>query len=131
MKFSLPQYVVALYQTLHETKEKDHDKVIANFIEVLKHNGDLGHYEKIVNAYEDYDRKQRGVKQVEITTAHDDKLSKSIISELNEIVGKDIELKQKVDESIIGGLVLKVEDTLIDGSIKRQLSNLNDSLTNN
>ncbi len=128
MKFSTQQYVEALHQTFHETKSSDHSKIIANFIEVLKSNGDLQYYEKIINAYEDYDRKQRGVRQVELTTAQEMKPGANIVTELNDLVGKDIELKQKVDASLIGGLMLKVEDTLIDGSVKRQLSNLKDSL---
>ena len=34
--------------------------------------------------------------------------NRNIVHQLNEIVGKDIELKQKVDERLIGGVVVKV-----------------------
>ena len=36
---------------------------------------------------------------------------------------------QKVDESIIGGLVLKIGDSLIDGSVKAQLETLKRKMT--
>jgi F-type H+-transporting ATPase subunit delta len=35
--------------------------------------------------------------------------------------GKSIELKEKVDASILGGLVLQVDDKLFDASIKHDL----------
>ncbi len=128
MRFSHQQYAQALHESLHDVRPQDHDKVIANFIEVLKSNGDLQQYEKIIETYEVYDREQKGIKQVELTTAQPMEANRSIINELNEIVGKDIELKQKVDERLIGGVVVKVDDIMIDGSVKTQLSKLKSSL---
>lgn len=129
MRFSHKQYAQALYESFQDAGPKDHDKIIANFIEVLKSNGDLPEYEKIIGAYEAYDREARGIKQVEMTTAHEIEANNAIVHQLNEIVGKDIELKQKVDERLIGGVVVKVDDTLIDGSVKTQLSTLKKNLT--
>lgn len=129
MRFSHQQYAVALYESLHEVSHKDHDRVIANFIEILKSNGDLREYEKIIEMFEAHDREQKGIKQVELTTAHPVEASRTIIHELNQIVGKDIELKQKVDEKLIGGVVVKVDDTMIDGSVKGQLQRLRKDLT--
>jgi F-type H+-transporting ATPase subunit delta len=129
MRFSLQQYAAALYESLHEVSSNDHDKVIANFIEILKSNGDLREYEKIIDTFEAYDREQKGIKQVELTTAHPVEANRTIIHELNQIVGKDIELKQKVDERLIGGVVVKVDDTMIDGSVKGQLNKLKKNLT--
>lgn len=128
MRFTHQQYAEALYESLHDTAPKDHDKVIANFIEVLKSNGDLREYEKIVEMYEEHQRKVEGIKQVELTTAHPVEANRTIIHELNEIVGKNMDLKQKVDERLIGGVVVKVDDTLIDGSVKNQLKQLKNNL---
>ena len=38
------------------------------------------------------------------------------------------EIKTRVDESIIGGVVVRVDDTLIDASVRTQLNNLNNNL---
>jgi F-type H+-transporting ATPase subunit delta len=129
MKFSVPQYTEALYHTLSETKAADHDKVIGNFIRILKTNGDLAHYEAIIAEYETLDRKMKGVREVEVTTAHDAAVSKDVVNKLNDIIGDDIELKQKVDETLIGGIVVKVEDILIDASVKGQLNKLKNNLS--
>jgi F-type H+-transporting ATPase subunit delta len=131
MKYSIKQYVQGLYEALQDTKNKDHDLVIDNFVEVLKVNGDLAYYEKIVSAYEAYDKEIKGIKQVEFTTAKDGVVSEKLISELNALVGKNLELKKKIDESLIGGVTIKVDDTLIDASVKSQLDKLKNTLSNN
>lgn len=128
MKYTHRQYVQALYESLQDTKPTSHDKVIENFIAILKQNGDLTQYEQIISEYEVYDQEQRGVKQVEVVTASETKLNKPLLDELNAIVGQKTELKQKVDDNLIGGVVVRVDDTLIDGSIKKQLEDLNSSL---
>ena len=130
MRFTHQQYAQALYESLHEVKPQDHDRVIANFIEVLKSNGDLREYERIIQSYEEYDREQKGIKQVEVTTAHEIEANRNLVQQLNEIVGGQAEIMQKVDEQLIGGVVIKVADTLIDGSVKGQLSKLKKNLTN-
>jgi F-type H+-transporting ATPase subunit delta len=130
MKFRLEQYVQALYDTFQETKPKDYDRVIANFVEILKSNGDLEHYERIIASYEEFDRKQKGITEIEVTTAREAQVNEKLIRELNEVAGNDVTIKRKVDENLIGGVVIKVEDTLIDGSIKTNLQNLHKRLSN-
>jgi len=129
MKFSVQQYAEALYHTLSETKSGDQDKVINNFIRVLKTNGDLHYYEAIINVYEILDREMKGIREVEVTTARDVEINSEIVNKLNDVIGKDIELKRKVDESLIGGIVVRVEDTLIDASVRGQLSKLKNKLS--
>lgn len=128
MRYTHQQYAQALYESLQDTKPKDHDTIIENFVTVLKNNGDLGEYERIITTYEAYDKEQRGVREVEITTAADATVNKSLLDQLNKLVGKNIDLKRKVDDNLIGGVVIKVEDTLIDASTKRQLEDLENTL---
>jgi F-type H+-transporting ATPase subunit delta len=128
MKFSLQQYAQALYESFQDVTPRDHDKIITNFINILKDNGDLEHYEAIVSEYERVDREERGIKQVEVTVARDMEINSSLIKQLNQLVGKDIELRKKVDASLIGGIVIKVEDNLLDASVKGQLNKLKDNL---
>jgi len=45
----------------------------------------------------------------------------AISAKLEEITGKRIVLETQVDESIVGGLVVRIGDRLIDGSTKSQL----------
>lgn len=131
MKFKPQQYAQALYEALQDTQAKDHDTVIENFIQVLKAKGDLSQYEKIISEYEIYEKQQKGITDVEVTTATEVKMNKTLIDDLNKLVGKDIELKHKIDSNLIGGVVIKAGDTLIDGSVKNQLEQLQKNLTEN
>ena len=53
---------------------------------------------------------------------------KSLVDQITKIVGKKIELTTEIDTSIVGGLVARVGDKIIDGSIKTKLQSLRKSL---
>ena len=57
----------------------------------------------------------------------DASLSK-IKSRLSDIIKKDIELEEKVDASIIGGVIIQVGSLVYNGSIKTQLENVKNRL---
>ncbi len=59
-----------------------------------------------------------------LTKAQQDKLAKS----LKATVGKDVKINLAVDESLIGGLVVKVGSKMIDTSIASKLSNLQNAM---
>jgi F-type H+-transporting ATPase subunit delta len=44
------------------------------------------------------------------------------------VTGKNIVLKTRLDESILGGVIVKIGDKLIDGSVVRQLQMLKTAL---
>ncbi len=54
--------------------------------------------------------------------------SASLMKTLKERVGKDINIKEVVDESIIGGLIVKVGSSMIDTSIRSKLSSLQNAM---
>lgn len=45
---------------------------------------------------------------------------------LDRITGKNVQLTQQVDSSLIGGFVVKLDDTIIDSSIRNQLVKMKD-----
>lgn len=49
---------------------------------------------------------------------------KRVKNALSEATGKDIDISVKVDSSIIGGLIAKVEDKVYDSSVKTQLERM-------
>lgn len=59
-----------------------------------------------------------------LTKTQSDKLAAS----LKKTFGKDIVINAAVDESIIGGLIVKVGSKMIDTSIKSKLSNLQNAM---
>ncbi|WP_367915530.1 ATP synthase F1 subunit delta [Leadbetterella sp. DM7] len=69
---------------------------------------------------------QKGIQKVQVSTpvalTEDQKAQFSRI--VSESMNKTVELTEKIDESLIGGYVLKVGDTQIDTSVKHQLNEL-------
>ncbi len=55
-------------------------------------------------------------------------LSDKVKATLEKITGKKVVLSTRVDPSIIGGIVAKVGDLVLDGSIKSQLAGLKESI---
>ena len=58
----------------------------------------------------------------------DDALKKKIQQTLEKITGNKVILEVSVDPSIIGGIVAKVGDLVLDGSIKTQLNELKEAI---
>lgn len=128
MKFTVKQYAQSLYEVIETTDPKQHDRVIDNFISILKTNGDLEAYEKIITEFEKLLDVQSQTSEVTITTASEKSVTPSLLKELNHFAKGKLTLTKKTDDEIIGGVVIRVDDTLIDASLKTQLDNLESNL---
>lgn len=75
--------------------------------------------------------KERGIVIADVTTAVplDAAGEKMIQQQLSDLVGKNVEIRTQVDPAIIGGMVARIEDNLIDGSVSNQLRRLHERLT--
>jgi len=47
---------------------------------------------------------------------------------LGEATGRDVELRVIIDDSVVGGVLATVGDTVIDGSVSRQLARMRSRL---
>ncbi|WP_428928225.1 F0F1 ATP synthase subunit delta [Marinibacterium sp. SX1] len=61
-------------------------------------------------------------------TALTDAQSEKLAAMLRESAGKDVTLKTTVDESLIGGMIVKLGSTMIDTSIKSKLASLQNAM---
>ena len=71
---------------------------------------------------------QREVAEVRTALPLDDEQRRRLTEALERATGKKIELKVIVDPSVIGGVVARVGDTVIDGTVRRRLEQLRESL---
>lgn len=73
---------------------------------------------------------ERGIVEAEVTVA--ESLSpdeeKAIQQKLSALTGRTVTIRTSVDPAIMGGLVARVGDTLIDGSVRTRLQNLKKQL---
>ncbi len=78
---------------------------------------------------EEYDRllnEHYGIKSAEVTTAIPlDNVEKEKLSQnLETLIGKKVSMQVQIDPDILGGFIARIDDSLIDGSIRSRLEML-------
>lgn len=125
-------YAASLYQNLKDTAPKDHPKLIRNFLEYLFKKGQLKSIHKITNALEQYRDEDMGIPILEVTTAYPltEKLRRQIKEQFRKTFNiSQFNLEEKVEPKIIGGLVVRYGDEVLNVSLKCRLIQLKKSLT--
>jgi F-type H+-transporting ATPase subunit delta len=72
--------------------------------------------------------RQSVVAEVRSAVPLDDSQRQQLASALSKATGKKVEVKVLIDPSVIGGIVSKVGDTVIDGSVRRRLEQLKEQV---
>jgi F-type H+-transporting ATPase subunit delta len=105
------------------------DRVV-DFLKVLSDKGRLGHLAAIVAAYDELLQRHFGRVEVDVYTASpaEEGLLDSLTSRLRETLGKEPVLHAYVDESMIGGLRLRIGDELVDASVSSRLRKMREGL---
>lgn len=84
----------------------------------------------ITDEYKDMADESRNITKADLVAAvevSEDEL-KSLAENISASMGKTVQLKLKVDQSLIGGLKLKIGDKIIDGSVAKRLQMLKEQL---
>ncbi len=110
--------------------KKDYDKQTVNFLDLVL---ELDKFKSLVKSEQTFIQKLRkatGKLRAEVimaTQPSDSDLAR-IKAALTKVIGQDVEITSKIDPSIIGGIITKVEDKVFDGSIKTQLERVRHAL---
>jgi F-type H+-transporting ATPase subunit delta len=104
--------------------------LVMNFLGVLDQNNRLAHLAEIAGAYADLLDEQLGNVEVELTVARalGDADLERVRGQIGSALNKHAVVHQRVDDSIIGGMVLRVQDRLIDASVRYQLQAIKERL---
>lgn len=99
------------------------DEMVARFLGVLLEHRRLDALSEIQGVFAERVRLARGELAVELTTAVpiDDATAQTVESQLREATGLDVTMDRTVDPEILGGVVLRVRDRLVDASLRRRL----------
>lgn len=101
-----------------------------NFLFLITENKRENYIPGIFRYLEDLYRREEGIKSAVLTSAQP--LNEALVGQIKEILEKEfkskIELSQKVDEKLIGGFVLRVEDKQYDASLSTQLKKIREQL---
>ena len=102
-----------------------------NFVSVLAEYGRLALLPVIAHLFELLKANHEKTMDVEVTSAFDvsDQEKIELGAALQRMLQRDINIETEVDKSLIGGVVIRAEDTVIDDSIKGRLEKLSHVLS--
>lgn len=115
-------------------------KVFANvtplmtaFLELLTKKGREGYIQHILTEFRNLYNEHKGIQKAIVTTAVglDDNLRKKVYELVKSQTNSEIELVEKIDKDLIGGIIIKFGDRQIDSSIARSLNTLRRDLGEN
>ncbi|MBI5571044.1 MAG: ATP synthase F1 subunit delta [Desulfomonile tiedjei] len=106
------------------------DPMVTNFVYLLIDRKRIDQLEGIEKAFRAEVDEINGITRGEVTSAGPLSAEdlERVTGALSTISGKRVLVKTGVDESLIGGLVARVGDMLLDGTIRTQLNQLKESL---
>ncbi len=97
-----------------------------NLVRLMAENGRLKLMQDVAGQFEIARAKAENKLEAEVVSAYEltAEQTSDITNTLKNKLGCDITLTTSVDESLIGGVVIKAGDTIIDASMKSQLDSL-------
>jgi F-type H+-transporting ATPase subunit delta len=106
------------------------EEFLYKFLKLLVSKNRLNLLELICEEVKAMDRKAKGEAEAIVTVAAsmDDKSKATLNAVLDKITGKKVTLTEKVDPSILGGVVAQVESSLYDASVRGQLNKIKEQL---
>jgi F-type H+-transporting ATPase subunit delta len=123
---SNPNVSAADKQTLLDTGLTNSQPEAKNLAQMLIQRHRLNIIPELYRLYQEAMLAERGIAVADVTTAEplNSEEQQMVRAKLQQLIGKEIELRLHTDPAIIGGIVARVGDQLIDGSVTNQLRRL-------
>ncbi len=114
------------YEIIDEIFKKELNEKVLNFIKILVEKNRFNEFEQIIQAYSNELDEMNNIKRVEIVSAVElsDEQKQKTIEKLHIRLNKEVKVNWALDTNIIGGLVIKIDDDIIDTSLKNKLDKL-------
>jgi F-type H+-transporting ATPase subunit delta len=104
--------------------------LVLNFLKVVARHGRLDIVRAIAAEVAKLYDQLRGRVRVQLSTAAPlgERFSHNLAANLHKLLGAQPEIESAVDPELIGGIVLRVGDTVYDGSLARQLDQVREQM---
>ena len=117
---------------LKRALDKEVSPTVMNFLMLLVDKKRIGVFNEIYDIFTSLKNKEQGILIADVTTAFPltKKQQDALIKKLMSLTGRKIKIRPHKDASILGGLILKIGDKLIDGSAAGRLRALQTAMRN-
>jgi len=104
--------------------------MMRTFLLLLFDKGRIGFINDINKFYQKLADELKGVARASLVSATElsEETVEKIRMSLSKMTGKDVHLEVEADPGLIGGIVTRIGDLVLDGSIRTQLLNMRESL---
>ena len=105
-------------------------KIVRNFLFVVIDHRRTHELPEIVQSFQQVVRERQGIAEAEIFSPRDlsEAQKKEMTQALEKITGKKIETTFSLDANLLGGVMVRVGDTIYDGSLRNRLNGLRERL---
>jgi F-type H+-transporting ATPase subunit delta len=99
---------------------------LLNFLKVVANHGRLDCLAAITKSYRELVHESEGKLEITVRAAYplSNPLRDRIATKLSEVLKKKVSLNVEIDPELLGGLVVRIGDTLYDGSLASQLQKM-------
>lgn len=127
MKVTTAQYAKILLELTENKTEKEISSVVLRFAEILKRDGQMKNAGKIVEKFSEIYNAKHGIVEAAIVTRQ--KIERQDVDRIEKFIkekygAKEVVINNVVDKNIKGGIIVKVGDEILDGSVSSQLKRL-------
>jgi len=101
-----------------------------NFVALLAEYGRLALLPEIATQFKKLKAAQEASIEVDLTTAFEmaDEQQQKLAQALSTKLGRDVQVTVQVDKTILGGVVVRTDDLVIDGSVRARLAKLAEAM---
>jgi F-type H+-transporting ATPase subunit delta len=114
----------------HKMLEGNVEKITLSLIDLMVKNGRESYLPAVARNFIHETLKYKGITESVLTTAVkvDAKVKKQMTELISEVYSTKVELVEKIDQEIIGGFILRIDDNYIDASIRNKLRKIKKEL---
>ncbi|WP_298499134.1 ATP synthase F1 subunit delta [uncultured Algibacter sp.] len=112
---------------------KNSNESTLSLIDTLNSNNRIDILGHVASKYIQLFDESKGIQVASVTTAVElsSDLKKKVLAKAKELTGKDVEVENIIDETILGGFILRIGDMQYNASIANQLNKLKQEFTLN
>ena len=101
-------------------------RILRNFLFIIADRERMHALPEIVTAFQEVIRQRQGIAEAEISSAAELSAAqkKEFQKTLEQLTGKQVEPKYSLDPELLGGAVVRIGDTIYDGSLRNRLNGL-------